>query len=444
MSEEEEIRKERINRLVMGIQSFSATGADVPLYTEESNIGGWIDYGSNNDLPSYYVGLMARSPKHNAILKGKALMIGGNGIDKDGLSDDALKFIRNAMNEYDMEEIVARISYDLEVFGAFALNIVWSKDRKTIGQVGYINPQTLRIADPNPAKPDEENYLICADWDNQNNNEIVKYQGFSTVNRSEASQILYVKEYRPGRYFYGEPEYMSCARWIEMEYEISHFHLNNLKNGFAPSMIINFINDIPTDEEMDLLMARTDKEYKGAQGAGKVIYTFSKDKDSAPIYTPISPNNSDERFIQLNKEIEQGIYTGHRVTNPAIFGSSQEGSVQFGQSDLLNSLEMFNSMYVKPKQQIIEKALNRLARINGVNEKLELTEYRIQFSKMDLTVSDVLSIIQAPISGKQKFELLTSNGYDELTATKLVGDVNAPAPVEPPKDGGTPKENKPI
>jgi hypothetical protein len=33
--------------------------------------------------------------------------------------------------------------------------------------------------------------------------------------------ILYVKEYRPGRYFYGEPEYMSACRWVELDYEIS-------------------------------------------------------------------------------------------------------------------------------------------------------------------------------------------------------------------------------
>lgn len=417
------IEERKINGQQFRILNFSSIGgADVPLYKETASTSGWIDYGDWNNLPNYYIGLMARSPKHNAILKGKAQMIAGNGIDRRNLTNEALQFIKNPYGEIDLEEICARSAYDMEVFGAYAWNIIWSKDRTKVASINYVSPQQLRIANPDLTKPNEaESYFICKDWENTNKFKPVKYPGFSLVNRNDASQILYVKEYRPGRYFYGEPEYMSAVRWIEMEYEISNFHLNNLKNGFAPSMMINFVNEIPSDEEMDFLMRRTEEQYKGAQGAGKVIFTFSKDKDSAPVITPIQLNNSDDRFIQLNKEIAEGIYTGHRVVNPEIFGSSKEGQVNFGQTDLLNSLEMFNSLYVRPKQRIIEKELMSLAKINGIVDELRLTEYRVEFSKMDISIGDILSILQSPITAEQKFEILTSSGYDEESAKKLCG-----------------------
>lgn len=421
-----------------GIKLFNfGIGADVPIYKEKPSVNGWIDFGDDNLLPNYYIGLMARSSVHSAILKGKSQMIGGNGFNKDGLSNEALNFLRNPYNEYDMEEILARVSYDLEVFGAFCLNIVWSKDRTKIAEIAYVSPQRVRIAAPDPKFPHIEEYFICEDWENWRKKGVVKYPGFSVSDRSKASQILYVKEYRPGRYFYGEPEYMSACRWIELSYEISHFHLANIRNGFSPSLIINFTNDIPSDEEMDLLMRRTNQEYKGAGSAGKVIYTFSKDKDSAPVITPISPNNSDERFITLSKEMTQGVFTGHRVTNPSIFGVREEGALISNKSELLDSLEMFQSMYVTPKQNFIEKIIQRLANLNGISDKFEITEYQMKFSKMDLGIAELLSILTSPLTREQKLALLTSNGYNEAEAEEFVGSgqvIQPPAPTGPDKN----------
>lgn len=425
-----------------GIRLFNfGIGADVPLYKESKSPNHpWLSYGDDNLLPNYWLGLMARSPIHNAIMKGKAQMIGGNGFNKDKLSNDTLNFLKNPYNELDMEEILARISYDFEVFGAFALNIVWSKDRTRIAEISYVSPQRLRIAAPTKEYPDLEEYYLCEDWENWRRKDVVKYPGFNIRDRSEASQILYVKEYRPGRYFYGEPEYMSAARWMELDYEVSYFHLSNIRNGFSPSLIINFTNDIPTDEEMEMLMKRTNLEYKGAGSAGKVIYTFSKDKDSAPIITPIESNNSDEKFLQLNDQLTQGVFTGHRVTNPSIFGVRDKGGLITNKSDLLDSLESFQSMYVTPKQRIIEKELNRLAQINGINEKLEIAEYEMKFSKMDISISDLITLLTSPgLSTEQRFELLTLNGYSDEAARKMVANPAPaiPLPTGPPKPNPT-------
>src|ERR1035437_9641572 len=94
-------------------------------------------YGDNNLYPEFLLGLLARSSTHRAIVKTKAQLIGGNGINKNELSPEALKMISNPWNEYDLEEIIARISLDLIVYGAFALNVIWTKDRQRIAEINY-------------------------------------------------------------------------------------------------------------------------------------------------------------------------------------------------------------------------------------------------------------------------------------------------------------------
>ena len=398
-------------------------GVNIPQYSEKFNkVTNIIDYGKDNLMPNYYLSLMARSAKHNAIVKGKSQMIGGNGWDRNELSNEAFSFIKNIYNAMDLDEILARIAYDMEIFGAFCLNIVWSRDRKTISEINYINPQTVRIEVPNPKTPEQENYFLCEDWNDWQKKKVVLYPGFSLTNRKKASQILYVKEYRPGIVFYGEPEYISAVNWIEMEWEISQFHLSNINNGFNPNLMINFPSGIPSDEEMDVTMSRMNNQYKGAKGAGSTIFTFSDSDKTAPQINVIDNNANDEKFIQLNEEITQGIMSGHRVNNPALFGIRDQGGVQFGKSDLLDSLEMFQSQYVTPKQSLIEKVFRRLARINGINDKLTINEYQIKFSKSDLQITDILAILTSTMSSSSKVALLTSSGYTSDEAIKLVGE----------------------
>lgn len=406
---------------------FNQVGRDIPQYKESVNArGGFINFGDDNLMPNYYVSLLDRSPKHNAIVHQKAAMISGNGIIKKDLSNEGLKWLANQMNEHDMEEIAARIGYDLEVYGAFLLNLVWSKDRTKIAEINYMNPQTMRIASPDPKNPSQENYWISKDWTNINKpeNQPVLYQGFSTIDRSEASQLLYCKTYQAGKYFYGVPEYISGARWIEMEFEISQFHLSNIKNGFAPSMFLNFPTGIPTDEEMAINDKKLMKQLAGPKGGGKAFITYSEDKDSAPSITPIDSNSNDTKYIELNDIITEGILGAHRVNDPALFGLAHDSGIFVGQTQILNSLETFRAQYIIPKQRFIEKTLNRLARINGIVDKIELAQYELNFAKMDISIPDVLSIIQAQISDDAKKNLLIINGYTEEDANKIV--ISAP------------------
>lgn len=345
-----------------------------PQFTEIVNRRGWVDFGSDNLYPDYLISLMNRSAKHNAILKRKAMMCAGNGWEKEGLSSNELTFLTNPYNDMDLDEIVHRLSLDFELFGGFAIEIIYSKDKSKIAALNYISFNKCRVSDC------RKFIYYCDDWTRVNKFAPIKKPIFDLSNPN-TNQILYVKEYKPGTEYYPTPDYLPIVPYCELEYDICLFHLNQVKNGFSPSMVITFNNGVPTDDEMKDVINQLQNDYQGAMNSGKVMFLFADGQDRAPVITPIQLNNSDERFVELNREITQGILTGHQVTNPGLFGISVPG--ELGQRNvILESLEIFQSTYVEPKQKMIERIFNKLAAFNGLTTPLKLKKYILDLDKI--------------------------------------------------------------
>ena len=346
-----------------------------PQYIERVSRGGWVTYGEDNLYPDYLVSLMNRSAKHNAILKRKNDMISGNGWIMEGLDATAINFIYNPYNELNMDEIVSRTSYDLEIFGAFCLEIIYSKDKTKIAEVNYLPVNKIRLSECG------KYIYYCNDWSNIRKFAPIKYPVYNPKNPT-TNQLLYFKEYRPGVEFYGQPDYISSVNWIELEYEISLYHLGQVKNGFSPGMIINFTNGIPSDEEMSDIIRQLRFDFEGAKNSGKTMFLFSDGQDKAAQITPVALNNSDERFIELNKEITQGILTGHQITNPIIMGVAVPGELG-AKNEIIEAVEVFQSMYIGPKQKLVEGVYNKLLKFNGSTSILELKKYEIDIQKIE-------------------------------------------------------------
>jgi len=355
------------------VHNFNTSNA--PQYIEKITRAGYIAYGEDNLYPDYLVSLMNRSAKHNAILKRKAMMIGGNGWNTENIDGMAAQFIANAHNVMSLNEIVFRTAYDLEMFGAFSLEIIYSKDRAKIAEINYIPANKVRLSE------DKKFVFYSDDWSNLRKFAPIKKPIYNYKN-PVASQILYIKEYRPGSEFYGQPEYLSAVNWIELEYEISLYHLNQVKNGFSPGMIITFNNGVPSEDEMKTVIRQLQNDYEGAVNSGKTMFLFSDGGDNAPTITPVQLNDSDKKFIELNKEITEGILTGHSITNPIIMGIAVPGSLG-AKNEIIEGVEVLQSMYINPKQDIIEGVYNRLLRFNGSSTKIKLNKYELDIQKIN-------------------------------------------------------------
>ncbi len=142
---------------------------EVPQYGERINNNlKCIEWGSDSD-PVYLNKLSLKCTSHSAIIKRKSNMVGGSGWQKAGLSPQAITFLKNKANKLNLDKILKLVSHDYEQLGAFVLELVWSKDKKTIAEINYIHPYNVKVvpADKieNSEYPDRDGWLYSDSWD---------------------------------------------------------------------------------------------------------------------------------------------------------------------------------------------------------------------------------------------------------------------------------------
>ena len=334
-----------------------------PVFTESK--ADWIPYGTDNLYPDFLIGLMNNSSKHNSLIRKKVNMSVGEGFVETAANST---FIANPNGKEDLNDIVFKNGYDLNTYGGYALAISWSNDGTQITRESFVDYSKVRIAKTlddgsEVARLQAEGvefYYISADWSQYRKD---KYkpeliQGFSEEFKSEKTQLIYVNEYRAGVDYYTYPDYIPAINWIELDYEISNFHLSSVQNGFTPSMIISFKGGIPTEEERKVLKKGLIKEYAGTDNGSNVIMTFSENGDSAPEFIPVNLNASDDRFLQLEEQIQQNIIVAHGAS-PIVAGVAVSGKL--GSSDeVIESEQMFQQNVINQKQKLIERTYNKI------------------------------------------------------------------------------------
>jgi len=368
-----------------------AIEVETPEFKEVNNKD-YILYGAKNDYPQILLDMMNKSAKHSAILTKKANMTASKGWEYDNIAEKT--FIANLNGSETLDDIVYKNAYDLTLYGGFCFLITWSKDRSKIARFQYMDWSRVRRVkelddDSEIAQLQAEGveyYLISSDWSQERKEKYkpVLIQGFSTEYKDEATQLVYIPMYRPQTEdTYPLPDYQSCATYIALDTEVSNWHLNNVKNGFSPSMMINLVGAL-SDEEMKVMQRKLSSQYEGSGNAGRIILTVSDDKDQLPEVTPLQLNDSDERYKDLEEQILTNIILGHRASSAAV---GKETAGKLGTADEILQAELqFQKNVIDGYQILIERAYNKMMTVNGIDGEIKLKK-TIEF-KMDDVKSD--------------------------------------------------------
>ena len=340
----------------------------------------YILYGVKNDFPTILKDMMNTSSLHSAILKKKADMSAGKGFEAASLEQK--NFINNVNGSETLNEIVYKNAYDLALYGGYCFLATWSKDKKSIARIQYIDWSKVRkvkeLEDDSEVAIRQtegvEFYQISADWKQEKKEkykpEIV--QGFSTQYNDVATQLVYVPMYRPGSEdVYPLPDYQACSTYIALDTEIASWHLNSVKNGFTPSMMINLVG-VPSDEEMKQFQRKLEDQYSGSANSSKVILTLSEDESQIPIITPLTLNDSDERYKDLANQVKEQIIIGHRASSTVV-GVATAGKLGTS-NEVIEAEAMFQHNVIDQYQYLLETHYNRLMNFNGIDGEITLKQ----------------------------------------------------------------------
>jgi hypothetical protein len=387
----------------------------VPEFTESRNpYQPWVICGDKNDYPHYLVGLFNRSPQHNAIITGKRDFIFGQGfqINKAACEnveqETVIQKRLNAANRYEkLNDVMSKAALDLEISGGFYLQVIYKRGAlpgsdDIIAEIYHLDFSKMR------SNHDNSEFYFSNDW-TQTRQSLVKtgykkFKPFDPAHPEDGTQVLYFKEYRPELDTYSLPDYIGCIPYIECDYEISNFHLNNIKNSFWGSFMINFYNGQPTEEEKKKITEQIQKKYTGTDNAGKFILNFSDDKTKGADLSALNPPQLDKQFIALENTIQQQIFTGHKITSGMLFGIKTPGQLG-GRTEIIEAATLFQNLYVTGKQQKIERVFNCLLQADGLPECLTITPVQpinIQFKD---------EILAAALT---KDEVRISAGYEPM------------------------------
>ena len=230
--------------------------------------------------------------------------------------------------------------------------------------------------------------------------------------RTEASTCFQIKRYSVAQHFYAVPDYVGSTNYIELDREVSTFHLNNIRRGFFPSMLLSFKNGVPTEQERVQIEQKVVDKFTGADNAGRILITFNDGDETAPEFTPIDTNGADTMYEFLSKTVSEKILTGHRVVSPLLFGV--RGGEGFGSNadEIRDSYSLFNNTVIAPFQDILLKALGKLFSINDI----ELDIYFITAKPADFLNLDVIDTLD---EGEQEKEGVDSEEFSHQCFSHL-------------------------
>jgi hypothetical protein len=331
---------------------------------QESKRDNWVEFGEDNNYFQYLIDRYTYSTTNNAIINNISRLVYGRGLSALDANKKPNEYAQ--MMSLFHADCVRKLVVDRKMLGQCAIQIHYSKDRKRILKA-YHMPVNLLRAEKCNKDGEIEGYYYSDNWQ-----DVKKYApkripayGFS----NELIEILYVKPYTVGMKYYAYPDYQGAVPYAKLEEEIADYLINEVQHGFSGTKVINFNNGIPTEEQQSIITNKVNAQLTGSKGL-RTIVAFNANETSKTTVDDIPLNDAPEHYSYLSEECLRKIMLGHNVTSPLLFGIATSTGFSSNADELKNSSILFDNMVIKPMQDELLEAFDRILAYNGISLKL--------------------------------------------------------------------------
>jgi len=388
------------------LKIFDFAVANVPIIEENLIINTrtpWVYYGIANMAPQELIRLYNSSPTHRASVQSKWYGVRGENITLEGGEDKRLVMV-NSLGE-SLYDVWQKATLDFILYGAFALNVVWRKDRDAGFELYYMDASKIR-AEKSDLNDKIQNYYYSADWAYPKKFVPRKLPAFSPQTE-EPSQVFYYTTHSAGNNYYATPSYWGSATAVATEIEVYNWWFNNICNNLQPSLFVSLNNGIPPPEEREQIFNNMTAKYGSSNNAGKLFLTFSDSKDQAPEVTQITSNSSDKMWLEMAAAVQQAILTGHQISSPELLGIITPGGL--GTPDHLEAQDHFQHLVIKPIQTEIKKVFEKLLLLRDFQPAVIEIQQFVMVSQPDKAPTETIDITKDEVVGVDKNENITTN-----------------------------------
>ena len=350
---------------------------------KEVNGASWIEYGADNNYFQFLIDRYNGSPTNNAAINGISQAIYGKGLNATDSNRKPNEYAQ--MVSLFRKDVVRRVCYDLKLMGQAAIQVIYSKDRSKIVQLEHMPIETLR-AEKCDADGNVPAYYYCNDWVNiKKSDKPLRIPAFGMS--KESIEIYYIKPYKSGFYYYSPVDYQGGLQYAELEEEVSNYHLNNIMNGLSPSMLINFNNGTPNQQERQLIETKIAQKFSGTSNAGKFILAFNDNKESQAEITPVQLSDAHNQYQFLSEESTKKIMVAHRIVSPMLLGIKDSSGLGNNAEEIKTASLLMDNTVIRPFQELLIDCFDNILAYNDISLNLYFTTLQpLEFTEVDKDV----------------------------------------------------------
>lgn len=395
-----------------------------PVITESRNEG-WVEFGEKNNHYNFLIDRFQNSATNNAVINNICKLIYGRGItalDAAQKPTDYANFL-SLVSKDDIKRIIS----DTKMLGQSAIQVHYNKKREVVKFL-HLPVNLVR-----PEKCNEEGdivgYYYSNNWQKTREYKPQRFDAFGT-SKSEI-EILMIQPYSAGMKYFSYVDYQGALDYCLLEEKVSEYLINEVSNSFAPTTIINFNNGQATPEQKRQIAEDVTNKLTGSTGK-KVIISFNDNPEAKTTIDTIQLQKAADQYQYLSDEARNKILVGHNVTSPLLFGISTSTGFSSNADELKNSAILFDNMVIRPYQELIIDAFDKILAVNGISLKLEFKPLQPLDNSGELTNGGSKRIIDginslSPLVANKVLESMTANeirGLVGLTPEKGGSDLN--------------------
>lgn len=378
-----------------------------PVITEQRNEG-WVDFGKKNDYYQFLIDRFQNSATNNAVINNICKLIYGRGItalDASKKPTDYANFL-SLVSSDDIKRIIS----DTKMLGQSAIQVHYNKKREV---VKFLHLPVYLIRSEKCNEDGEIlGYYYSDNWQKTREYKPIRYNAFGTSN-SEV-EILMIQPYSAGMKYYSYVDYQGALDYCMLEEKVSEYLINEVSNSFAPTSIINFNNgQTSSSEQKRQISEDVINKLTGSTGK-KVIISFNDNPEAKTTIDTIQLQKAADQYQYLSDESRNKILVGHNVTSPLLFGIATSTGFSSNADELKNSAILFDNMVIRPYQELIVEAFDKILSVNNISLNLEFVPLQPLDSSGELASGGSKRIIDginslSPLVANKVLESMTAN-----------------------------------
>lgn len=327
--------------LKFAIVSNNNSGEEIVNVIDKKNSSGrWVAWGAKNDIPRILLDNYLKCSNLQTIVNAIYDYIIGEGIVLNNITDEERsEKIINVIEKCILDDII---------FGGFAIEGIRSR-MGDIVEVNYVNVMDVRVNE------ELTTAYISNKWGSYSGKDIIELPLYDASQKQ--NHFIYFNRGKLTRNINPIPTYIAALKSVEILNATRNFHLNNLKNGFNVSAIINLNNGNIKSKELEEIKNRLEKNFTGSENAGKFMLINNPDREHQATVARLNADNFSDLYQALDKSSKDDLYVAFRI-NPILVG--QNVATGFSKEEFEQAYKLFDATVIKSWKNKIKKSFKEV------------------------------------------------------------------------------------